>query len=98
MSAIWFRAGLAVLVLLAALPAYASNRPVNANTPGAPYTNGAGRATQIIEGQYIVVLRNDVIGAASVTATVKQSKVIKVEHEFSHAFQGFSAEMSKEEA
>jgi subtilisin len=92
------RATLAILILLAIVPTFVSNRPTTATAPGAPTSAGIDQAPQVIEDKYIVVLRDDVIGAASVTAAVKQSKDIKVEHEFSHALQGFSAEMPEDEA
>jgi subtilisin len=93
-----FRAAMAILILLTVFPIYSSNRPVIATVPGSPRTSGLDQAPQVIEDQYIVVLRDDVIGAASVTASVKKSKKIKVEHEFNHAFKGFSAEMPEDEA
>ena len=93
-----FRAILVILILMAMAPTFVVNRPANATAPGAAQTANLDRAPQVIKDKYIVVLRDDVIGAASVTAAVKQSKGIKVEHEFTHAFQGFSAEMPADEA
>src|SRR6266545_2233679 len=92
------RAVLAVFVLLAMLPAYSFRLTTSARTPTASAIQEPIQAARVIKDNYIVVLRGDVIGAASVTAAVKKSKNIKVKREFDHAFKGFSAEMPSDEA
>jgi hypothetical protein len=93
-----FRAVLAIVLLLALVPSFLAHQPANANAPSAPRPVESDHSPQNIENKYIVVLRDDVIGAASVTAAVKQRKDVTIQHEFTSALKGFSAEMPEHEA
>src|SRR5829696_8927352 len=96
---IW-RVILGAVLLLVFIPSLSAARPAAATAPAGPRVPPTLHSAkeEVIEGSYIVVLRDDVIGASSVTENAKKSKKIKVKHEYKHALKGFSAEMSADEA
>jgi subtilisin len=90
-------AALAAVLLFVLLPSINAIHPAAADRPSAqPISTGDG--ADVIEGSYIVQLKNGGIGAASVGDITASSKNIKVSHEYSGALHGFSAEMSASEA
>ncbi|MFL5758126.1 MAG: S8 family serine peptidase [Thermomicrobiales bacterium] len=92
------RPALAILLLVGLLPSFVSRQPATASTDASSIAQEPVQAGKAIKDNYIVVLRDDGIGAAAVTASLKASHKLKVKREFTHAFNGFSAEMPAGEA
>jgi subtilisin family serine protease len=95
------QAAVAAVFVLVLLPFSPVARPAAASARELPpriQTTSNAAQEEVIADSYIVVLRNDVIGAASLTESVKKSGNVKVDHEYNSAFRGFSAEMTEAEA
>jgi subtilisin len=95
-----WRAALVAVLLMMVIPSFSAVSPASANSQTIRRLEMPlhSAQTDVIENSYIVVYRDDVIGAASVTDSIKKSGTVKVKHEYKSALRGFSGEMSEAEA
>src|SRR5919106_6605922 len=95
-----WRAALVAVLLMTVIPSFSTVSTASANSPTVKRLEMPLHTAQtdVIENSYIVVYRDDVIGAASVTDSIKKSGKVKVKHEYKSALRGFSGEMSEAEA
>ena len=89
---VWFTrifVSFALLGLLAMVPAEAQNGRNQGNGAGGNVVNL--RAGQVIPGQYIVVMHDDVANPAAVANEMALAHGLGLGHVYGHALKGFSA-------
>ncbi|MFL5758125.1 MAG: S8 family serine peptidase [Thermomicrobiales bacterium] len=93
------RAALAAVLLFMLLPAFSAVAPVSAAVPSPLQPAGEFQSADVIPDSYIVTLRSNEFGAASVDdVATSLGKKIKIKHAYKSAIHGFSAEMSAADA